>query len=114
MPDLWTRWKIIGSLAMAFAAPGASAGQLALTPKQTDGPFYPIRLPLDTDNDLIIINDGITPAVGEVTHLPGRPLDAKARDSVIVGFATVKSSKTDEPAAMFDIVIGFTPTDMAH
>jgi protocatechuate 3,4-dioxygenase beta subunit len=33
-------------------------------------------LPLDTDNDLILVNDGITPAVGEITHLAGRVLDA--------------------------------------
>src|SRR5689334_14757126 len=41
----------------------------------TEGPFYPDHLPLDTDNDLLIINDSITPAVGEVTHLSGRILD---------------------------------------
>jgi protocatechuate 3,4-dioxygenase beta subunit len=47
------------------------------TPKQTEGPFYPDKLPLDTDNDLLVINDTITPAVGEITHLTGRILDAK-------------------------------------
>jgi protocatechuate 3,4-dioxygenase beta subunit len=47
------------------------------TPPQTEGPFYPNKLPLDTDNDLLIVNDNITPAVGEVTHLSGRILDAK-------------------------------------
>lgn len=86
MPRLWTRRKLIGSMAMAFAAPGAFAEQLTLTPKQTEGPFYPDKLPLDTDNDLLIINDGITPAVGEVTHLSGRLLDAKGdpiRNAVI-------------------------------
>ena len=31
-------------------------------------------MPLDTDNDLLIINDSITPAIGEVTHLTGRVL----------------------------------------
>lgn len=41
------------------------------TPRQTEGPFYPDKLPLDTDNDLILINDEITPAVGEITHLSG-------------------------------------------
>src|SRR3990170_2555062 len=55
---------------------GAFAEALALTPRQTEGPFYPNRLPLDTDNDLIIVNDGITPAVGEITHLTGRLLDS--------------------------------------
>ncbi len=43
-----------------------------------EGPFYPYnKLPLDTDNDLIIVNDSITPAVGEITHLSGRLLDAR-------------------------------------
>ncbi|MDF1659082.1 MAG: protocatechuate 3,4-dioxygenase [Verrucomicrobiales bacterium] len=41
------------------------------TPRQTEGPFYPDKLPLDTDNDLIVINDEITPAIGEITHFSG-------------------------------------------
>ncbi len=86
MPHLWTRRKIIGTLALAMSAPGAFAEQLMLTPKQTEGPFYPDHLPLDTDNDLLVINDGITPAIGDVTHLSGRLLDAKGdpiRDAVV-------------------------------
>jgi protocatechuate 3,4-dioxygenase beta subunit len=42
-----------------------------------EGPFYPDRLPLDTDNDLLVVNDAITPAVGEITHLGGRILDSR-------------------------------------
>src|SRR3982750_2643229 len=57
-----------------FTVPGAFAEELTRTPRQTEGPFYPDRLPLDTDNDLLIVNDSITPAVGEVTHLTGRVL----------------------------------------
>ncbi len=57
--------------------PGAFAEALTLTPKQTEGPFYPINLPLDTDNDLIRLNDSLTPALGEVTHLSGKVTDAK-------------------------------------
>ena len=60
-----------------FAARGAFAEELTRTPRQTEGPFYPDRLPLDQDNDLLIINDAITPAVGEITHLSGRILDAR-------------------------------------
>ena len=56
---------------------GAYADELTKTPAQTEGPFYPNKLPLDTDNDLLVINDGITPAVGEITHLTGKVLDAK-------------------------------------
>lgn len=62
--------------AACLTLPGAFAEQLLLTPRQTEGPFYPDKLPLDTDNDLLIINDSLTPAVGEVTWLSGRILDA--------------------------------------
>jgi protocatechuate 3,4-dioxygenase, beta subunit len=57
-----------------FTAPGVFAQQLAETGTTTEGPFYPDVLPLDTDNDLLVINDAITPAVGEITHLTGRVL----------------------------------------
>jgi protocatechuate 3,4-dioxygenase beta subunit len=62
--------------AVAFAAPGAFAEELTRTPPQTEGPFYPDKLPLDTDNDLIIVNDQLTSAVGAITHLTGKILDA--------------------------------------
>ena len=67
----------LGAGAVLFTVQGAFAEELVLTPKQTEGPFYPDKLPLDTDNDLLIINDGITPAVGEITHLTGRILDQR-------------------------------------
>jgi len=73
------------SLAL-FAAPGAFAEALLQTPRQTPGPFYPDHLPLDTDNDLIIINDNLKPAVGEITYLSGRILDASGnpiRDATV-------------------------------
>ncbi len=63
--------------AAAYAARGAFAEELIRTPRQTEGPFFPNRLPRDTDNDLLIINDQITPAVGTITHFSGRVLDAK-------------------------------------
>jgi protocatechuate 3,4-dioxygenase beta subunit len=62
--------------AALFSVRGAFADELTRTPAQTEGPFYPDKLPLDTDNDLIILNDELTPAVGEITHLTGRILDA--------------------------------------
>ena len=63
--------------AAAFTVPGLFAEELTRTASQTEGPFYPDKMPLDTDNDLLIINDTITPAVGDITHLTGRILDAK-------------------------------------
>jgi len=62
--------------ATSLFAPGAFAEALIRTPRQTEGPFYPDHLPLDTDNDLIVVNDAVTPAVGQITHLTGRILDA--------------------------------------
>jgi protocatechuate 3,4-dioxygenase beta subunit len=55
---------------------GAFAEALMQTPEQTEGPFYPNHLPLDTYNDLLIVNDALTSAIGEITHLSGRVLDA--------------------------------------
>jgi len=60
----------------AFSSVKAFAEELIPTPALTEGPFYPDKLPLDTDNDLLIINDAITPAVGEITHLTGRVLSS--------------------------------------
>ena len=60
-----------------WLVPGAFAEDLTQTPKQTEGPFYPDKLPLDTDNDLILINDKTTPAIGSISHLTGKILDAK-------------------------------------
>jgi protocatechuate 3,4-dioxygenase beta subunit len=62
-----------------FTMPGLFAEELTRTPAQTEGPFYPDKLPLDTDNDLLIINDAITPAAGEVTWLSGRILDTRGQ-----------------------------------
>ncbi len=78
-----------GGLAIGAAfwtTPGLFAEQLARTPSLTEGPFYPDKLPLDTDNDLVIVNNSITPAIGEVTHLTGRVLSQAGepvRDAVV-------------------------------
>lgn len=67
----------LGLASALFAAPGAFAEALVQTPKQTEGPFYPDHLPLDTDNDLVVLNDSLSPAVGEITYVSGRILDSK-------------------------------------
>jgi protocatechuate 3,4-dioxygenase beta subunit len=74
------RRLFLGTIALGAAAwtvRGAFAEELVQTPKQMEGPFYPDKLPLDTDNDLILVNETVTPAVGKITHLTGRVLDAK-------------------------------------
>jgi len=82
-----------GSIA---AANRAFAEELTRTPRQTEGPFFPDRLPRDTDNDLLIINEQITPAVGEITHLHGRILDARGNP---VRGAVVEIWQTDRNGA---------------
>jgi protocatechuate 3,4-dioxygenase beta subunit len=80
----------------AFAAPGLFAEELVQTPRQTEGPFYPDKLPLDTDNDLLVINDAITPAVGEITWLSGRVLDSNGHP---IRNATVEIWQVDNHGA---------------
>ncbi|MFO0802339.1 MAG: hypothetical protein U0791_04355 [Gemmataceae bacterium] len=54
----------------AVHRPGAFANFVAdLARPDPDRPVLRTRLPLDTDNDLIRINDSLTPGVGEITHL---------------------------------------------
>lgn len=57
-----------------FTVAGLFAEELT-TPRMTEGPFYPDKLPLDTDNDLLVLNDSLSPAVGEITYLSGRILN---------------------------------------
>lgn len=76
---LASRRQFLSQLALVsafFTVPGAFAEGLFPTPRQTEGPFYPDHLPLDTDNDLVIVNDAVTPAVGDITWLSGRILTA--------------------------------------
>lgn len=78
--SLSSRRRFIGGFTATAAGlwvPGAFAEELTRTPKQTEGPFYPVDLPLDTDNDLIVLNDSLTPAVGTITHLSGRVMDLR-------------------------------------
>ena len=76
-----SRRRFIHQLSFAaalFSVPGLFAEELVRkTPWVEEGPFYPPRLPLDTDNDLIIVNDSITPAVGQIANISGRLLDTK-------------------------------------
>ena len=77
MSSTQQRRRFLQSLAFtsaAFSTPGLFAEELTRTARQAEGPFYPDKLPLDTDNDLLLLNDATTPAVGEVTHLTGRIL----------------------------------------
>ena len=76
------RGMLAGGLALGAVSlftPGVFAEQLARTPDMTEGPFYPTHLPLDRDNDLVIVKDSTTPAVGQIAHLSGRILDVDGK-----------------------------------
>jgi protocatechuate 3,4-dioxygenase beta subunit len=51
------------------------SGLLSATPRQSAGPFYPVELPLDDDNDLTVVAGLQQPALGQVMDLSGRLLD---------------------------------------
>ena len=75
------RRRFLKSMAVAsagFTLPGYLAEALILTPTMEQGPFYPLEhnIPLDKDNDLLYMNDGLTPATGIITHVSGRLLDS--------------------------------------
>ena len=64
-----------------FTTAGLYAEALTLTPRITEGPFYPLRknIPLDKDNDLVALDDSLTPAKGIITHVSGRVLDGSGK-----------------------------------
>ncbi len=63
-----------------------------LTPRQSEGPFYPKELPLDHDADLVRVAGSQRPAAGVVTHVYGRVLDP---DGVALDAARVEIWQCD-------------------
>ena len=59
--------------------PTGLSAALVPTPRQTPGPFYPLRLPLDSDADLVQVEGTGRSAAGVVTHVFGRVLDRSGR-----------------------------------
>ena len=65
-------------LLAAHAVPLMAVPQ-ALTPRQPEGPFSPVELPLDNDNDLTRVKGQAMPARGQITDLAGRILDRNGK-----------------------------------
>lgn len=78
--------------APALVVPGAAFAALAVTPRTTEGPFYPTRIPADDDNDLVRVEGAVRKAGGDILHLGGTVLDRKARP---VGGARVEIWQCD-------------------
>jgi len=64
---------------LVLLIPGAAASPATPTPAQPRGPFYPDRLPLDKDNDLVRVEGRDDLASGEITDLWGNVLDVNGR-----------------------------------
>ena len=99
IPSLERRRVLSAAFALPaafYSIPGLFAEELTRTPAQTEGPFYPDKLPLDTDNDLLIVNNNLTPASGAVTQLSGRILDPSG---IPVRNATVEIWQVDNNGA---------------
>ena len=64
---------------VGISALPALAQILSATARQTEGPFYPLQLPLDQDNDLAQVQGQGRLARGQIAHLTGRVLDASGR-----------------------------------
>ena len=74
------RRRLLAALGgMLVMTPSLAARRLLATPAQSAGPFYPVELPLDDDNDLTRVagRDGV--ASGRLTDLTGRILDLNGR-----------------------------------
>ncbi len=69
--------KPVGLGLAAFCLKPGLMAEILTTPTLNEGPFYPNPLPLDTDNDLLVIGDALTPALGTVVELSGHVLDAR-------------------------------------
>ncbi|NHA15072.1 protocatechuate 3,4-dioxygenase [Thioalkalivibrio sp. XN279] len=61
----------VGAAAVVASAPLLAA----TTPKQTEGPFYPVHEQRDTDADMTRVEGRAGQAIGEVVEVSGRVLD---------------------------------------
>jgi protocatechuate 3,4-dioxygenase beta subunit len=68
-----------GTAAIALASPWARAAALLATPPQAKGPFYPLQLPLDQDNDLTRVAGQGDVAKGIILDIAGRLTDERGR-----------------------------------
>ena len=71
--------RTLFTLCGALIIPDISNGRLIRTPWQGEGPFYPDRIPVDTDNDLVKNGDNSVEAGGKILILNGMlvTLDSK-------------------------------------
>ena len=69
-----TAWTAAWAAAPALAHPALAQGRLQPTPRQTEGPYYPVALPADSDGDLLR-NGSLQYAQGQPVWVEGRVTD---------------------------------------
>ena len=83
-----------GTLAVLGAMAGRpikAAPSLVPTPTQSTGPFYPVSLPIEHDNDLVRVADGAD-AAGRIVHVLGT---VRSTDGAAVAGARVEIWQCD-------------------
>ena len=65
----WTAWSVLA----------AESRLLEPTPSDAEGPFYPVDIPEDSDNDLLRVMGREGPAPGRLTYLHGRVMDREGQ-----------------------------------
>jgi protocatechuate 3,4-dioxygenase beta subunit len=76
------RRQIIGAAGVALAQLAGvklALAELLATPAQMAGPFYPLTLPLDRDNDLVSVAGRSDRAKGTILDVAGRVLDSSGK-----------------------------------
>jgi protocatechuate 3,4-dioxygenase beta subunit len=79
VPSIDRKRRIITGLALFASVAPLGAAQLLLTPPQVRGPFYPLTLPLDRDNDLTTVAGQSASAKGQPTDVFGHVLDQSGK-----------------------------------
>ena len=75
-----TRRRLVkaAGLAASLAPAGNAFAIFDLTPRQSEGPFYPVNIPLDSDADLVQVDGMSRPATGTVVHLTGKVVSSSS------------------------------------
>ena len=84
-----TLFKLCGTLTI----PDISYGRLTRTPWQGEGPFYPDRIPGDTDNDLVKNGDTSVEAGGKILILNGMLVNLDSKPIIGVSIEIWQTDK---------------------
>jgi protocatechuate 3,4-dioxygenase beta subunit len=73
------REALVAAGAALIAGPAIGQTRLRPTPAETEGPFYPDKMPAETDPDLVRMAGQVRQAGGEILALSGRILGVDGR-----------------------------------